>query len=202
VIYPPHFHHGLSVGAIVGIVIGAVAAVALVAGGLLFCFWWRPRQQRRQQKERTASTGRTCSIDQLTIVGDTAENETEMTPMGMQTEYFNKVPIENRPMKAELDASQTALSQAGRQTERAELDAGSVHLQRPGHRSQVSWGSAASGESGGSGISPIHGNDRIRSMLGTPSPPLYPSGSPSPPLSSRHHERHASERMGGLFEME
>lgn len=182
-VYPPGYHSGLKAGAIAGIAVGAVAAVALLAG-LLFWLWRRRRQQHQKNETETL---RTASIGDTTVVGDT-----EMADRGLG-EYFKPPPADEDYFKPELDAYETATPGSGRQTERHELDAGSV---RPGHRTGLSWGSA------GSGVSPVGGDDRIRSMMGEPSPPIYSSASPSPPLTGRRHERHFSAGSPrGLFEM-
>lgn len=181
-VHPPGHHTGLKTGAIAGIAVGAVAAVALIAG-LLFWMWWRRRKTLRQ-KRGTDMSLRTASIGDVTMVDETELPERDhigyykppMSPPAEDENYF----------KPELDAMGTATGFVGQQTERHELDAGSV---RPGHRSGLSWGSA------GSGVSPVVGENRIRSSFGEPSPPMHPSGSPSPPLSGRRHSRHHSYGM-------
>lgn len=174
--------NSLSAGAIAGIAIGAVAVVALVVG-LLLLRWWQRRKKQRQVYD--TSTVRTASLGDTTIVGDTEVAERE------NVEFFKPPPPDGEFYKPELDARDTATGFVGHYTDRHELDAGSI---RPSHRTQLSWGSA------GSGVSPL-GEDRVRSMMGEPSPPLN-SGSSSPPGFDRFHERQRSAGSPrGLFEM-
>ncbi|KAK5127383.1 hypothetical protein LTR85_006722 [Meristemomyces frigidus] len=194
-VHPPGHHAGLSTGTIAGIAVGAVAAVALFVG-LMFWLWRRrkaQRQRQQQQQQLDTETVRTASIGDTTIVGDTEMAELQ------HREYYKQPPLSEHYGKPELDAYETAQALVGQQTERHELDAGSVRP-GPGHRSGLSWGSSGSGVSGG--VSAMS-DDRMRNMFSEPSPPpMYPSGSPSPPLTGRRHSRqHSAGSPRGLFEM-
>lgn len=198
---PPSHRSGLSAGAIAGIAVGAVVAVALIAGLLLWWWWWRPRQQRKNQKresqKREIEPVRYASFDNTTIAGDTEAPEME------RMEHFKpplSPPPEENFLKPELDATFTAVRPTGQQTERHELDAGSI---RPNHQRELSESSV------GSGVSPM-AETRISSMLGEPSPPIgelspqvLSSESSSPPSSGRRYERHHSAGSPqGLFELQ
>ncbi|CAK4006047.1 Hypothetical predicted protein [Lecanosticta acicola] len=164
----------LSRGAIAGIALGAVAALALLAG-LLFLYWKKRSHKRARERERERASWRASSM------GGTTIND-EVMSMQHRHEYFKPPPgMSEAPnnnnnnddeasdqFKAELDARFTA---RGFLNERHELDAGSV--------SRSSLG-------GGGAVSPFRPrHSRLPSdpsSLGVPSPLM--SDRPSPPLPS------------------
>lgn len=188
--YSTRSNPGLSGGAIAGIVIGALAGAALIAG-LLFFFWRRRRQHFKQQAQSNyvpSSMGDTVTIAAPYSEVDMDESAGKAHQMA---EYFKPGPIfpppeeeQNAFHKPELDG--TSVPGFVRVPPPApthyELDAGN---DRPGHASQLSFGSV------GSAVSPVSNGTRPRGSMvieeGGQSPDLT-SAAPSPPLfgSERH----------------
>ncbi|KAK3074034.1 hypothetical protein LTR53_003873 [Teratosphaeriaceae sp. CCFEE 6253] len=185
----------LSKAVLAGINVAAAAVIVLVVV-LLVWLWRRRRAQRKSRPAEGTETVRSASLGNTTVVGDT-----EMHEWLAQQEYFGKAqPLptselytDEGPAKPglELDAHGTAIGSPGQLTQRHELDG------RPAqHRHGMSWGSADSGVS-----SLTEG--RIRSVMGEPSPPMYPSGAASPPSFERRHSRqHSVGSPRGMFEMQ
>ncbi|KAH9827279.1 eukaryotic aspartyl protease-like protein 1 [Teratosphaeria destructans] len=181
---------GLSGGAIAGVVIGAIAALGIVAG-LVWFFWWRKRlQRRRRQLPRFLRDNRGSTIDvarSASMDATTAVDDQEMTGRERVEEYFAKThrPSESHAdesgfVKIELDANSTA---RGHPYARHELpgDPAPHEGARPPPRSGVSWGS---------GVSPVGLDGRHLSM---------PFGEPSPPLGGMlGHHRHRTTSDGSV----
>jgi hypothetical protein len=146
--------------------------------------------RRRRRKERLAKktrTTRTISVDEITLAAldpDTTDRNTEYYKPPQELPIDRKGDSSNTGFtKFELDANATATRPTGLRLEKHELEAGTAHY-RPGHKHNLSFGSSQSG------ISPMGAGDRISDAFGEPSPPMaLSSGSPSPPLSERRHER-------------
>ncbi|KAF2160200.1 hypothetical protein M409DRAFT_70565 [Zasmidium cellare ATCC 36951] len=164
---------GLSGGAIAGIVIGVVAALA-IAGGLLWWFCWRKRKGKKKERRSTLATS---SIGDNTTIAEWQDG-VQM----QQVEQYKPAEVSGEELdrfKPELDATVTA---RGAPTERHELWGGSVR--RASDQSRAS-------------ISPLEERHRMSryshnrtvssNSFGQPSPPMSdqpspPIGHPSPPL--------------------
>ncbi|KAK3673871.1 hypothetical protein LTR78_006426 [Recurvomyces mirabilis] len=198
-VYPAPKHRGdtgLSAGAIAGISIDAVAILALLAG---LGFWFWRKKDRKAKKLQNRSTGilstRTASMDNTTIVSDLDPAERER--FEFYSKPFYSPPVDHNEgqdyFKAELDARATAISPGGNQ--KYEPYGGSVR--RPSHIRNMS------DISQGSGMLPV-GNGRFSNIMGEPSasfdppsPPMHPSGSPSPP----HSRHHSASNTQEIYEM-
>ncbi|KAK4609809.1 hypothetical protein CLAFUR0_14591 [Fulvia fulva] len=167
---------GLRGGAIAGIVVGALAALAL-AGAL---GWWfgfkKHRQERRRRKSK--SYGGTSSIG-----GTTIEAWQEGIPPGHVEHYkpaMSEVGSDQDQLKQELDATATARGSAA--FHRHELSAGTIRRVSDQSRASISplENRRSHYRSGSYGVPLPPSADQ----LGAPSPPLPGSEHPSPPLSS------------------
>lgn len=164
----------LSGGAIAGIVVGAVAALAIVAG-LVYWFCWRERKSKKGQSTKAGDSS----------VGDTTIADWNDGVQMQQVEHYKPTELageESDQFKSELDATLTA---RGLPNERHEMWGGSVR--RASDQSRTS-----------AGVSPFDGRARSRSghfshtrtissnSFGQPSPPN--SDRPSPPIGTSGNE--------------
>ncbi|CAK1358663.1 unnamed protein product [Cercospora beticola] len=174
---------GLSVGAIVGIAVGAAAVVIIL---LAVAFWFWRRRRRAQREERELQYAASGVFSRNSIAGTTI-NDTP-TPNNMEFYKADAQPgmAEHKP---ELDATGTA--RGTNAYHRHELSAGSVR--RTSQQTGISR----------SAISPVS-NRHTRSMsygssLSQPSPSLEHSPSPGHASPASNHASNAWFGGSGPF---